>query len=270
MPALRTIGFQHTCVSRNYLSYFYDPGEITRRDGQGALPLPDIFACNGELMGELLSGSGYKNLEIVESLRHLHLKKIISNPLPVKQKGPLLLVIGSIDAKESVSLLNFVHASFGRCCDKPAIWFKGHPAMPFEKAFKEAQIDPSEMGYIIKEGNLADFLGQASAILVASSAVSIEALAFGCEVIVPVLSDVMMMNPLADFEGYCHKVSTPGELRLLMDRIGNGFKLHDYPHYKEFIERYWLLDPGLGRWMRLLGQERNSVSVQDNLRLKYA
>ncbi|TAM37177.1 hypothetical protein EPN54_05255 [bacterium] len=252
-PALRTIGFQHTCVSRNYLSYFYDLEEITDRDGKGALPLPDILACNGELMSKLLADSGYKNLEIVEALRHLHLKKIISNPLPFKQKEPVLLVIGSIDAKESVSLLNFVYASFGRCCDKPAIWFKGHPAMPFEKAFKEARIDPSDTDYIIKEGNLAGFLGQASAILVASSAVSIEALAFGCEIIVPILSDVMLMNPLADFEGYCHKVSTPGELSSLMDKIGNGFKLHDYLYYKKFIERYWLLDPDLGRWMRLLG-----------------
>jgi len=77
------------------------------------------------------------------------------------------------------------------------------------------------------------------------------------------------MNPLTDFEGYCHKVSTPEELRLLMGRIGNGFKLRDYLYYKEFVERYWLLDPGLGRWMRLLGVS-GSISMQDNLRLKYA
>ena len=45
--------------------------------------------------------------------------------------------------------------------------------------------------------------------LVPTSTVAIEALGAGCDVIIPVFPDAMLMNPLADFDSYHHTVANP-------------------------------------------------------------
>lgn len=250
-PGVRTIGFQHSSVSKNDLSYFYDKSETIRTGKISDMPLPDLLACNGEHIYSLLSKCGYPGLMQVEAVRYLYLEKILSLP-PLPRKGrPVLLIAGPYRKEEAKALFSLVYAAFPKA-DLFDIWFKGHPSMPVEDIFKELAIDISGTGYVIHHNNISEYFPNAWAVLVSTSTVSMEALAFGCEVIIPVLADVMLINPLTDFEKYYHKVTCSEELRKAMENIAAGNTLYDINEYRQFVRKYWNLDATLSKWSALL------------------
>jgi surface carbohydrate biosynthesis protein (TIGR04326 family) len=252
---IRTIGFLHASVSRNNFHFFYDQSETIGEGRITDLPLPDVVVCSSQFMYSLLAESGYPKLEKAEAVRHMYLDKILSSPEKHKKNNPVLLVAGSIVKTESINLITLVNAVFPKA-ETFDIWFKGHPAMPFEKLFDDVGIDASECGYLINHDNISECLDSAWAVLVPSSTVSIEALAFGCEVIVPVFPDSMHMNPLADFKGFYHEVTFPEELKETMCKIANGYTLHSINEYKEFVRKYWYIDMSLSKWLELLVKKK--------------
>ncbi len=250
-PQIRTIGYQHASVSRNDLSYFYDKTETVNWGKPSDLPLPDILACNGKYLCNLLSESGYPNLIETEAVRYLYLHRMLSLK-PMHRKGrPLLLVAGPYNRNEAKALTALVCSAFPRA-DRFDIWFKGHPSMPFEEIFQDLGLDYLHAGFIIQHDNISEYLSSAWAVIVPTSTVAMEALGAGCEVIIPVFPDVMLMNPLADFEDYHHHVTTPQELRLVMEKIAGGYSLCGTEEYKHFIRRYWNINPSLPLWSKLL------------------
>jgi surface carbohydrate biosynthesis protein (TIGR04326 family) len=250
-PQIRTIGYQHASVSRNDLGYFYDKSETISRGKLSDLPLPDILACNGKYLYDLLSESGYPNLIETEAVRYLYLHKTLSlEPMPRKGR-PLLLVAGPYNRDEAKALTSLVCAAFPRA-DRFDIWFKGHPSMPFEEIFQDIGLDYLHAGFIIQHDNISEYLSKAWAVIVPTSTVAMEAVGASCEVIIPVFPDAMLMNPLADFEDYHHHVTTPQELRLVMEKIIGGYSLHGTEEYKHFIRRYWNINPSLPLWSKLL------------------
>lgn len=248
---IRTIGFQHTSVSKNYFHYFYDQTETIRTDKASDLPLPDVLACNGDLMCSLLSESGYPEIKRVEAVRQLYLNKVLSLPTQPRKERPILLVAGSSSKNETKALIAFLNASFPKA-DEFDVWVKGHPTVPVEKIFEELGIDISKTRYIICHDNISECLRYSRAVLVPTSAVAIEALAFGCEVIIPVFPDIMLMNPLAEFEAYYHKVTSMDDLRNTMKKIIDGYSRRSIAEYRHFIRKYWDIDPELPEWMKLL------------------
>jgi len=72
-PKMKTIGFQHAGLSKNYFFYFHHSSEIREVGEKTALPLPDIVACNGDIPLNFMKNSGYPNVEKVESIRYLYL-----------------------------------------------------------------------------------------------------------------------------------------------------------------------------------------------------
>jgi surface carbohydrate biosynthesis protein (TIGR04326 family) len=248
---IQTIGFLHSSFSKFFFPYFYDKRETSNIGKVTDLPLPDIVAYNGKLMLDLLAKSGYQNLTMVEAIRYVYLDEVFSTLPQPRSSNPLLLVAGSVDKIESTNLITLVNAAFPKA-ETFDICFKGHPSLPFEKLFEEVGIDISERGYMISHNNISECLDSAWAVLVPSSTVSIEALAFGCEVIVPVFSNSMLMNPLADFKEFYHKVTSPEELKDTMCKIANGFTLHSIDEYREFVKKCWCIDRTLPRWTNLL------------------
>ena len=250
-PQIRTIGFQHSSVSRNIWSYFYDKTDTIRTGKATDLPLPDVFASNGEYTHSLLSESGYPGLTQVESVRYLYIDKILLTQIPARMERPILLIAGAYDRSEAKALFALVYAAFPTA-DRFEIWFKGHPSMPVEEIFEELAIDVSKTGYAIRRDNISEYLGQAWAILVSTSSVSIEALAFGCEVIIPVFPDTMLINPLDDCKKYYHKVTCALDLRETMEKIADGHSLGNIDEYRQFVKRYWNIDSTLPMWTKLL------------------
>jgi surface carbohydrate biosynthesis protein (TIGR04326 family) len=250
-PQTRIIGFQHSSVSRDNLSYLYDKTDTMRTGKSSDLPLPDVLACNGEHPYSLLSESGYSGLTQVESLRYLYLEKILSTQIPPRTGRPVLLIAGAYDRRETRALISLVYAAFPKAAQFD-IWFKGHPSMPVEEIFKELGIDVSKTDYTILRDNVSEYFAQAWAMLVSTSTVSIEALAFGCEVIVPIFSDTMLINSLADCENYYHKVTCAEDLKETMGKIVDGHSLGGIDEYRQFVKSYWNIDSTLPRWTKLL------------------
>ncbi|MBF0504269.1 MAG: hypothetical protein HQL14_04105 [Candidatus Omnitrophica bacterium] len=250
-PQIRTIGYQHSSVSNNDLGYFYDRSETVSTGNPSDMPQPDIFACNGQYLYDLLSQSGYSNLTQTEAIRYLYLNNIFTNRLTTRQGRPLLLVAGSYNRNEARALVMLVSRAFP-AADQFDIWFKGHPSMPLEEIFAQMGVDYLKAGFVIKHGNISDYLKDAWGVIVSTSTVAMEALGYGCEIIIPVFPDAMLMNPLADFEHYYHNVTTPQELRHVMEKIAGKPSLYNSEKCKDFLTRYWNLDPALPLWSRIL------------------
>ena len=249
-PDMTSVGFQHVAVSQNFFHYFYDPSETVRNNKPTDLPLPDFLAGNGELMYSFLKRSNYPNLIQLEAIRQLYLNDSMKGA-PLHRKRRILLVAGSTDNAETANMVRLIHSAFAGT-ETVEIWFKSHPRVPFQAVFNELEINAESREYVICDDDLTAALKQSTAVIVPSSTVAIEALAFGCEVIVPVFSNSMVMNPLADFDGYYHMVSSTDELEETVNRILSGYRLQTIDVYRSFVNKYWLLDPELGRWTNLL------------------
>jgi surface carbohydrate biosynthesis protein (TIGR04326 family) len=250
-PAPRTIGFQHVAVSTNYFHFLYDPRETQNKQSPADLPLPDVTALTGPLIKDLFSGCRFPNVVMVESVRYLYVNGLISRESPELERAPVLLVAGSISKGETRTLANMVRVAFPHA-DSIKVWFKGHPACPFEDLFAEMKFDPREAGYEIKGGNIADALASARAVFVPTSTVSIESLVFGCKVLIPLVPDSMLMNPLADFPDYYQAVTSPKDLVEAVQEFTANTDARESDQKREFAKAYWLTDPDLPRWKEFI------------------
>lgn len=250
-PGIRNIGFQHSSIPKNSFNYFYDRSETRRTSSHADLPLPDVIASSGEITQDLLAGSGYPAVTRLESLRYLYFDEILSSPASLSKERRTLVVVGSGIKEESLRLIALIRSAFPRAASFE-ICFKGHPSFPFEELFKDLGIDAKEHGYIVNHDDISASLKKAFAVISLSSTVMIEALAFGCEVIVPVYPDILSLNPLVGFEKYYHKITDKEELARTVEKIANGYSLCDIREYRDFVRKYWDIDRGIPGWMKLL------------------
>ncbi|MHC9543669.1 MAG: glycosyltransferase [Vulcanimicrobiota bacterium] len=254
---IKTIGFQHASVPKNFFSYYYDKSDLIITGKAIDLPMPDLLAVNGSITYSFFQESGYKNLTIVEAIRSLYLNDILSREQLIEKES--FLIAGSIDYVETKALVTLVKGAFPTA-EKIRICFKGHPSLPFERVFRELQIDTSSSNYIIIKSDIFDALKNSAIVLVPSSTVAIEALAMGCEVIVPFFSNSIQMNPLADFEGFYHKVSSIQDLVQCVNDILGGKKINDRRKTRDFISNYWDLDSEIPKWSNLIEKIQNKCS----------
>lgn len=248
---MKTIGFLHTSIPRNNFCYLYTPDELKDNSGRQMMPLPDLLACNGDISFRFMAELQYPNLTKVEAIRQLYLSDyLISNHVKINEQ--VVLVVGSMNRKETMSLILLINAAFPKK-QKFRIWLKEHPATPINYLLKLLNIDIQECGYEIKDGPIDKLLKDATVVVVGDSTVSLEAIGFGCKVILPVFCDNVMMNPLFDFDKYFIKVFNPDELRNAIDVIltknADNVQSGDA---MEFIHKYWDLDKSLNKWETLL------------------
>jgi surface carbohydrate biosynthesis protein (TIGR04326 family) len=248
---IKAIAFQHTVVMKNFFNYFYQAAEIAQTGSHNDFPLPDKLLANGALMRTLLAESEYPHLEEVEAIRHLY----ISRRTPITDEKPLLpvlLVVGSYDRVETRSLITMVYKAFPQARDFQ-IWFKGSPVNPVEDLFAELKIDSHLANYQLLHRDVAELLQLADITLIANTTVAIEAVAFGKPLIIPLLPDTMMMNPVVDTSAQYYQITNPEQLarqvhELLANTAVNAPDLN-------FINSYWHLDNTIPRWTQLLTAE---------------
>lgn len=255
-PQVKSTGFQHTSLSENYFHYYFDAAERKPEQNTGCLPLPDIFASNGKIPCALLSKSDYPNLTILESVRQFYLNELLSLPCLESEKQKVLLVAGTIFYDETSALISMITHAFPTG-DRPfRIWLKGHPSMPIKKVLDTMGVDLKTLEFEIKEDQgqtVYDLLKEASVVLTATSTIGIEALAFDCDVIIPVFSDFLCMSPLIGFDAFHHTVYTPEALKKTVCSIFERQKPEaDFELKQGFINNYWDLDPSLNKWMHTL------------------
>ncbi len=261
-PELESVGFIHTVISRHYVFYAHHESEIESSRLADGLPLPGKIAANGAAAHALLSEWGYPGLCKVEAIRQLPLAARMNDPRPLeKGSKPTLLVAGTSVQEETKSLLLLLS---GACplAGEWDVWLKGHPAMPMDSLLKGLGIHPAARRWEIKEGDINTHLEKADVVLVPTSAVSVDALAFGCEVFTLVFSSGFTMNVLSGFEDYYHSVSTPDELREKLENYLKNGSRKGLDEKRDFVRSYWNLDAQLPGWRRLLNVE---ASDKDSL-----
>ena len=248
-PKIQTVGYQHTSISRNHFFYFHPSWKNGGLDARHSMPVPRILAANGRVTYELLSESGFEGLREVESLRHLHLET--SRPSTNHRGKPVLLVAGSYNRREMENMLSLALDAFEHT-QEIEVWLKGHPSCSFRDLRASFENRLHESNFRILEGDVSKYLPHAWAVLVATSTVSIEALAYGCQVLVPLFPDMICMCPLAGFEGLYESVRTPEELQCKIASLHETKLEEERLRQNHFIKKYWHLDPSLKRWNELL------------------
>ncbi len=253
-PALESVGFVHTTLSRNFISFIHHKSELESYHLPDGLPIPGRIAVNGGGTNGLLSEWGYPHLFEVEGIRQISLAKNMNYPLPAKARKPTLLVAGSFSREETKSFLSFLQGAYPLAGEWD-VWLKGHPLTPMGLWLNELGVQAEEYRWNIKEGDIYACLQRVDAVLVPSSSVSIDALAYGCEVFVPVVSSAFSMNLLTGHEGYYRSFSTPEELREKLGAYLEYGPSKSLGEKRDFVRSYWNLDPELPRWRELLNMK---------------
>src|SRR3989338_11061874 len=176
------LGYQHATVSKMLLNYFNDPSEMTGK-GSFALPQPDKLICNGQLSLSYMKESGWPEEKLIkaEAIRYDHLKKYARSKW-IKKRDIVLLAF-SISPEESSSLLNIVYDSL-KNLKNIEVWVKPHPFLRIEKVFELSGISIGTFTFQIKNSSIEQLFSEAKIVIVGESGVSIEAVAFGCKIIV--------------------------------------------------------------------------------------
>jgi len=252
-PHVSKVGYQHTSVAQNYFFYFSHPDVARKTDSKTDLPLPNILAVNGNIPYSLLQFSQYPRLEILEALRQLHMKEVSNRLIDKRKRSPVLLLAASYGLKETCAMLSLVSQAFPQAREL-TILLKGHPSCSMTDVCDELGIDPEAYGYRIVEGNIEQFLEQATMALVSTSAVAIDALAYGCHIIVPVFSDVLNMSPILGNDKFYHLVSSANDLKNVVKMFKKGKSPDEIDRSHEFFREYWCLDTDLPRWEQLLAE----------------
>ncbi|MBI3126042.1 MAG: hypothetical protein HYZ11_00370 [Candidatus Tectomicrobia bacterium] len=250
-PPVRTMGYQHTSVGRN--DVFYRPTKV-KEVGAFGPPLPERILSNGNFPYSLLKEWGYPDVAVVESLRQLPLEKRMAESLPPRGERPVLLVASSIERTETAALLSLIEEARPRL-GAWRIVLKGHPSMPLDSFLREMGVDAAGAGYEIGRGDISRWLREADVALVPTSSVAVEALAYGCEVFVPIFASVFVMNPLSGNEDLGWKVHSPDELVAALGEFLKKGGRRSLEEKRAFVRDYWCIDPALSRWERVLEEE---------------
>jgi surface carbohydrate biosynthesis protein (TIGR04326 family) len=247
--SVRTIGFQHTSISKNYFHYLKSSKEF---QGLDTCPGPDILACNGDYTRDWLRSNGFNNTTKVEAIRHLYLYDLLKIEPERFEKENVVLIAGSIDKRETMALIAMFHQAFPSKSNNFQIWLKAHPSLSFEQILKDMELNAEQTGYVIKNEPISELVRKSKITVAGSSTVSIEALAAGNIVILPIFPDKMFMNPLKGFEEFYTNPCTPEQLRNTIVQNLASENILDYGKIKTFISHYWCLDTTLSRWNDLL------------------
>ena len=130
----------------------------------------------------------------------------------IKPLPRIILIIGSASQRETDSMLMLFNEAFPDGGMFRA-WFRPHPQNPWRETFDRIRSTPEDMRIEVMTGEISEQLNKAWIVVGGESGLTVDALAFGCEVVSPVLNDCMFQSPLGGHEEYYHKVYGPKEFR---------------------------------------------------------
>ena len=212
------MGYQHATVSSMLLNYFNDPSEFME-SGAYMMPIPDAVICNGRIPYGYLRESGWpaEKLHIAEAIRYNSLKYSIKRKW--NKAKDIVLIAFSISPEESSSILNMTWSSLRNMRDVE-VWLKPHPFLRYESVLELSGLSNGDVPFVIKDVPIERLLPEVKVVITGESGVSVEALAFGCNVIIVNCPEWLNMSPLRSIRtDMVHVVDSPERLRRTVNEI---------------------------------------------------
>lgn len=236
---LRVVGIQHTTIPLLYLTHFNDRTELIDHNYINNVPRPKYIACAGRIPAEILSGAGWNEVFIWGAIRYQHLKKYIDKKTSWETRENCILVALTYDMQESIEMLSFVHEAF-KDQTKYKVMIKGHPYLPVSKVLESSKMSFESEVFKVIETPLYDLLPRVKVMVVGGSSASLEAVACQCPVIIPMMTNVVDMNPLSGISDIPIYVESPDILKkVAYDTIESKDSPLPYEKCKIFIENYF-------------------------------
>lgn len=234
-PTTKIVGYQHSHVPRNELSYFPTAGE------QKILPLPDRIVTTGRHSKSILEKYGNYPHGMIQTGPALRYEYLFNYKIRKRIRNNKILIALSIDKNSAFSLIQFIIKAFkgeGRF----SITLRCHPLMPIETILKAGYLNLPGNFQIEPEKDLADALNDADMVIYSGTTVCIEALMMGVPVIHADINRFYNSDPLFECEHLKWSVRKPGDLLNIIDRI---YKLDNMQFKKEqdsarnYVENYF-------------------------------
>ena len=258
------LAYQAGTVPRMHLNFFNHPSEILDAR-KYSLPRPDRIICNGRVPYVCMMESGWpeKNVTIAEAIRYAYLSEYLA-PGAIQKKRDAVLIILSISPEESSSVLAVAYEALKGMKDAE-IWVKPHPFLDIKKTMRLAGIPEGNSIFRIKEGPVEDFLSAARVVISGESSAVVEAVAFGCAVIIVNVPEWINMSPLRSAgaeQGTAVTVSSAEELKQEVLNMFAGTTREKNDLYAEktrkAVEDFFCLGRGNGvpeKFLELLGDK---------------
>jgi surface carbohydrate biosynthesis protein (TIGR04326 family) len=252
----RIIGVQHSTAPFWHLYYFHDPRSL-RAQTKSPLPLPDRLAVNGAVVWNAFLVSGYPEnlLAQVEALRYLNLSGVATpraarttshDAMTARVSGSprlKILVLGDMIPSSMDHLLRLLEGALGVFPDAYALTFKFHPGLAIDltdhPALKAQQTTES-LERILASHDVAVSANSTSA--------AVDAYVAGLPVIISLDGDDLNLSPLRGQSGV-RFVSSSQDLADALRAARGDAAVADSDR-----NEFFLLDPELTRWKRLLAE----------------
>ena len=241
----KLFGYQFGMVSPMLLNYFNDVSE-TARTSPFAMPGPDKILCNGRNSYERMKESGWENscLEVVEAVRYDYLKKYLSGSYDKKRA---VLIALSINTQESASILGTALETFRGARDIE-IWYRAHPGLLIDRVLQSLGFAVGNFPFAVKNGPLEEVLAQARVVVGGETGVTVEALAYGCNVVLVDCPEFINMSPLRDIKsGMIEIAGSPAELGTAVSSIMNReYQAWDLSEAQKIVKDFFCFSPDSG------------------------
>ncbi len=246
------IGYQDFAISQYYLQMFHSRQELKYKNTPSGIPMPDTLAGCGSIPRVILKRY-YDEVGDLEALRHLYLNDFLKSSKQDfdrrRKKDFVLTVFTGIDPIESKALVSLIKEAYPERINGLKIWFKGHPALNIEEIFRELKFVLYDDFCQVKSGDLSEIFRESDAALIGASSVAIDALAFGCKVLVYFNCETLNQTPLIGFEELYHRIYGAKDLRLTIEQLRAK---NEFVVYEKFVRNYWNLDSSLSGWRNIL------------------
>jgi hypothetical protein len=200
LPGAEVVGYDNVNFSSLALSLYPGTAEL------GVRPLPDRVVTNGRTFAGVLEAQGFPadRVRVGCALRHDYLHAIE----PRARAEGYVLAAGTIDAAQTIELVEVAHAAFG-----DDLVVKLHPACDAARV-KAAVTAPARYD----ERPIGQLLGEARAMLYSYSVVAYEALAAGVPPVFVPSETYLDLDQLEPFPELREVARTPDELRAAVAR----------------------------------------------------
>lgn len=243
VKSFSTFGIQHVAVGLMNLNYFYSASELKAMDFSENVPKPDFLLCTGPMQIEVFQRNGWPKENLISwgAMRFQgHKGKTLHTPEWSRRDVPVVVVLPGM-LKQADELLEFVSRSFDNSSNF-LITIKTHDALTLRKLKYYNKLMVNNKNFEVSNDELWCIAMRSKLMITACSSASIISIGAHCPVVVPCLSDSLMLDPMIPHTDACIRVYTPKELlKISVDIINSRHNPLNVSDADRFFEHNYKL-----------------------------